>query len=48
MLMEQDLYIMSYLAARRVRADMRREAGVQDGGRQPSSNAMERRSLDDD
>jgi hypothetical protein len=45
MLMERDLYIRSYLAARRVRTEMRRNAEVGDGGGQPGRSAGEGRPI---
>jgi hypothetical protein len=48
MLRERDMCLMKRFAARRVRADVSRKAGVKDGGGLPGSNTMKGRSMDDD
>jgi hypothetical protein len=47
MFREWDLFLMSFLGARRVRTDMRRKAGVGASGGQLGSGTNEGRSLDD-
>jgi hypothetical protein len=46
LLRERELYLMTFVAARRVRMDMRRKACVGASGGQPESSAEDGRSLD--